>query len=182
MQKKLSNLPFSHFPRGNSVANQPHRTSQQLNHHHSTNHATHSKLTLPHRRPPAIHSFPPPSRRPQQIQPFPQSGTGKCLMIPHSMASDLLSSSDITLYILAFKTIYGMKSFPHYRSLVSTTTNDNYRHPHHVRLNLPQWHQSYQGQDEVLCSTFDSNNSFWPSTLLQEYPTTFAHTSLHVHP
>ena len=28
----------------------------------------------------SIHSFPPPSRRTQQIQPFPQSGAGVCLM------------------------------------------------------------------------------------------------------
>ena len=48
-------LPHIIFPRGNSAAIQPHLTSQQLNHHHSTNHATHSKLTLPRRRqhPPA---------------------------------------------------------------------------------------------------------------------------------
>ena len=60
------------FHRNNSTAPTPHCTSQQLNHHHSTNPAIQSKLTLL-RRPPAIHSFPPPSRRTQQIQPFPQS-------------------------------------------------------------------------------------------------------------
>ena len=43
-------LPHIIFPRGNSAAIQPHLTSQQLNHHHSTNHATHSKLTLPRRQ------------------------------------------------------------------------------------------------------------------------------------
>ena len=37
-------LPHIIFHRGNSVAIQPHCTSQQLNHHHSTNHATHSKV------------------------------------------------------------------------------------------------------------------------------------------
>ena len=61
----------------NSSAHLPHSTSQQLNHCHSANHTLQSKLTLPHRRqPPAIPSFPPPSRRTQQIQPFPQSGAG----------------------------------------------------------------------------------------------------------
>ena len=67
--------------RGNSAANRPYCRSQQFSHCHSTNHATPSKLTLL-RRPPAIHSFPPPSCRPQQIQPFPQSGAGVC---PHNL-------------------------------------------------------------------------------------------------
>ena len=40
---------FRH-PRGNSAAIQPHRTSQQLNHRHSTNHAIQPKLTLSHRQ------------------------------------------------------------------------------------------------------------------------------------
>ena len=43
-------LPHIIFPRGNSTAQQPHCTSQQLNHYHSSNHATHSKLTLLHRQ------------------------------------------------------------------------------------------------------------------------------------
>ena len=72
-------LPHIIFHCSNSTAIQPHRTSQQLNHHHSTNHATHSKLTLPHRRQPAIPSFPPPSRRTQQTQHDPQSGAGVSL-------------------------------------------------------------------------------------------------------
>ena len=77
--KNLSELPFSHFPRGNSALIQPHRTSQQLNHHNSTNHATHSKLTLLRRQhPPAIPSPPPPSRRPQQIQGSQRSGADVC--------------------------------------------------------------------------------------------------------
>ena len=45
---------FRHH-RSNFATNQPHCISQHLNHRHSINHATQSKLTLPHRRqrPPA---------------------------------------------------------------------------------------------------------------------------------
>ena len=60
-------LPHIIFPRSNSTALQPHLTSQQLNHHHSTNPATHSKLTLLRRQnPPAIPS-PSIAKQPTQL-------------------------------------------------------------------------------------------------------------------
>ena len=66
--KKLSNLPFSHFPRGNSPAPTPHLTSQQLNHHHSTNHATQSKLTFLRRRPASPAPCPQPPSVTEQLR------------------------------------------------------------------------------------------------------------------
>ena len=78
-------IAASHYLSSAQSSNQtpaPHLTSQQLNHHHSTNHTTQSDLTLLRRQnPPAIPSFPPPSRRPQQIQPFHQSSAGVSLNI-----------------------------------------------------------------------------------------------------
>ena len=70
-------LPHVIFHRSNSTAPTPHCTSQQLNHYHSSDHATQSKLTLLRRQnPPAIPSFPQPSRRAQQIQGFQRCGAG----------------------------------------------------------------------------------------------------------
>ena len=42
-----------HLPPRQFYRAQPHLTSQHRNHHHSTNHAIQSTLTLPHRRQPA---------------------------------------------------------------------------------------------------------------------------------
>ncbi len=70
--------------RGNSAARQPRCISRHLNHRHSTNHATYSKLTLP-RRLPAIPLFTPPSRPTQQIQGVQRSGAGVCPTVREHM-------------------------------------------------------------------------------------------------